>query len=767
MKRTTHIIIILLLASLVSGSMMAVPMLSGKYSEEEPIQQEHQYLPGEVRDTASLLADTIQKRNYDSHINVIARSYGDSIVLRWAAADFPSWQYLNHVGVDIYRYPVDLKDNETYEIDTLAYALKPAPLEEWRTRYPESDSIAHIAMGTLYSIGGFTQDQSNYPTGDLGAILDVYDDQQMQFGMAVLTSEWRRDIADMLAMRFVDRNVKPGKKYMYVIRPTLFDSTRHIIFRAGLIDEIKNVKYTPEIFETEMRDSLVNINLIRLWWSNDEKYSSYEIERRAQGENVWTRVNSQTYLVMQDVEGENLDNSISDQVPAPGIYEYRILAHDAFGDIIECSENHVVTVTDLEAPHPIELKMVEIVRQNENDPNSDILATFHFEKDTIEDDYIGCKILYYRKSPIDSAAQWVELCEQLIPVGQTSFTTDVTNIPTSQMVVAAYDTAHNVSYSIPHTVRISDMRAPEAPQNFRYEIIDNNEGTVRLMWDTPDDNIDYYEIAFANDTTHEFMLRESDNGLIRTNSYVDTLATDVNQEYIYYKVRAIDYASNVGAYSPILQVLRPSTIIPAVAHIDSAAIDNEKGIYMRWVCSNEQQIAQHKLMRRVANGKNNWAIIRTFDADSLRMNGNIVEVIDVPEYNRRERYEYAMESVTNAGISSGLSLIYSARFEGKIKFECNLKLYGVYVPKEGKTRLAWELDQEPPYKGDWYFCIYRKGMYDKRHKFLMSAKPIERSFEDFLLRQGESAEYYIMIQYADGRESQISNIVTVTYHNDN
>ncbi len=44
----------------------------------------------------------------------------------------------------------------------------------------------------------------------------------------------------------------------------------------------------------------------------------------------------------------------------------------------------------------------------------------------------------------------------------------------------------------------------------------------------------------------------------------------------------------------------------------------------------------------------------------------------------------------------------------------------------------------------------------------MSAAPDERMFNDYLLRPGESAEYYITIQFADGRESKPSNIVKVT-----
>ena len=197
------------------------------------------YLPGEVRDTAEFFRKDATHRNYDSRIHLLARSYGDSIVLRWAPEDYVSWQYLNAVGVNIYRIslPDGKKQNDAIRFDTLAMNLKPATLERFRAIYPETDSVAAIALGTLYSEGGFTQDQSRYGTGEMGALLDVYNDQQFRFGMAVLASEWRKDLAEMLAMRFVDRNVKKMAKYRYIVRPAEFDSTKNLIFRVGYMVE--------------------------------------------------------------------------------------------------------------------------------------------------------------------------------------------------------------------------------------------------------------------------------------------------------------------------------------------------------------------------------------------------------------------------------------------------------------------------------------------------------------------------------------------------
>ena len=723
-----------------------------------------EYLPREVRDTAEYNRQHTAYRNYESSIHLLARTYGDSIVLRWAPEDYVSWQYLNAVGVNIYRMPVlDGKNKDAqFRIDTLAFQLKPATLEKWRSLYPESDSVAMIAMGSLYSEGGFTQDQSRHGEGEMGALLDVYDDQQFRFGMAVLASEWRKDVAENLAMRFVDKNVKKGGKYQYIVRPTEFDSTGNLQFRVGYIEEIENKKYVPEPYEAVMGDSVVGINQIRIWWEQTDRFSSFDIHRRAMGESEWTKLNDNPFIMMRDFNDQGLDNFINDNVPGPGTYEYRISGYDAFGDYVSAKNYHVATMPDLEAPRPPTLKYIVIDRRNPDDLSKDVYADFHFSKDTMEVDFVGYKILYYQRSRDDRQAEWKELTPELIPVNDTVWTVNVSDLTSSQVTVAAYDSAQNVSYSMTHIMRVTDLAAPDAPENFRYEIVDNQAGTVRLSWTAPSLDVDYYELAFANDTTHEFMLRQiPGDSLLRDTTFVDTLAVDVNQKYIYYKVRAVDYATNEGAYTAPLQVIRPSMIQPAVPHIDSVWVDQVKGIRMRWACSNEQQISHHVLRRRLANAKT-WTVIGVYNGDSLREAGNMVDVMDIPEYVRRNRYEYAMESFSYAGISSGLSLVYSTRFEGERIFKWPIKLIGDYDEKEKKTKIAWETDTNLPYKGEWYFCVYRKGPKDKRHQFLMSVRPDERVFQDHLLSAGQSAEYFVRIRYKDGRLTTDSNIIVVT-----
>jgi hypothetical protein len=415
-------------------------------------------------------------------------------------------------------------------------------------------------------------------------------------------------------------------------------------------------------------------------------------------------------------------------------------------------------------PVPPRLTWIEIDRRNADDPSKEIFATIHFRKDTMEADYVGAVPVYYHERITEG--KWRPLVDKPLAPTDTVVTVDVTNLQTGQLAIAAYDTAHNVSYSIPQILRVSDMKAPEAPKGLKAECrlepkdsFDLPLGLITLTWQpVENDDIDYYEVVFANDTTHTFMARQGGIVAGRDTVFVDTVAVDVNQKYIYYKVRAIDYSTNIGEFSDILQVVRPSAVPPTVAHIDSTNVSGS-GIFMRWIAGTDQQMAYHNVYRRLMSDKE-WTVLRRCDADSVKANNNYIDLFDVPKVNSRDEYVYAIESFNYSGISSGLSLQYITRFTGDAVFDTPITLYGGYEEDKHMTRLAWEVNQLPEGK-DWYFCVWRQGPDDERFQFLLSAEPGERDFTDYLLRPGQTAHYYVQIQMEDGRESKPSNIVTI------
>ena len=716
----------------------------------EPLKK---FLPGEIRDTAAFNEEQRAKDRllYHSPIRLLARTYGDSVVLRWSAPDYVTWRHLNHVGVNVLRMSEGSAD-----IDTLALAFKPTPLEEFRRLYPETDSLAQMGFGSIYNQDRPNPNLTKDDPGTMGSLFDIHQDQMMALGIAVLVSEWRPDVANHMAMRWVDRTAQRGKTYTYSVIPAEDDTTMTVMLDAGVVDDVENVPTKPAPFDVQIGDSVTPPDGVRIWWENRPEYSSYEIERRRKGETQWKRVNQRPYLVMlPDLGGE--DCFYGDNISQPGTYEYRVLAHDPFGELTEPSTTLTVQVGDMIPPSPAEITWIEIIRPREDAPADEVWAEIHFEKDTMEADVSGLMPMYYHERV--TSGEWRPLLDKPLAPTDTVCLIDVTNLTTGDVVIATYDTAQNVSYGIPQLLRVSDMRPPKAPRGLHAET-EAVVGTITLTWDAlPEtDDIDYYEIVFANDTTHKFMTQK--HGQTRDTVFVDTVSMETNQKYIYYKVRAIDFSQNIGDFSETLQVIRPSNVPPSLAHLDSAAV-TEQGIYMRWIAGDDELMARHHVLRRLET-QDEWTLLRVCNADSVKAAGDVIEVFDTPDVNANAQWVYAIESFNYSNVSSGLSLQYMVSFSGEMLFSWPIKLFGNYASDTGETRLAWEMDANPPYSGEWWFCIYRKGPDDEQPQFLMSAQPEERAFDDVLLRPGESADYYIMIQYADGRASEPSNTITVT-----
>ena len=684
---------------------------------------------------------------FNTHaIKMMARSYGDSIALRWGVDDYSTWRQLNYYGYNVFRLHMQ---GTKLKIDTLALALKPLTLDQMRLKYPESDTLAYMGMQLMYGRGRLTLDQTLSAPGTVGSLVEVHDEQQSIVGYSMLLAEWRRDLARDMALGLLDRNVTPGTVYQYVVQPSHIDSFN--IIQPGFLDAVLNEKYTPEAFDVEVTGQPTSDIQLNLEWPAT-KYSSFIIERRKDKETNWKRVNEKPFVPFTS---QNLPDDapiqFADYPGRPGIYHYRVSAYDAFGELTAPSSVLTVDFGDRVPPTAPVLRRIFIHRTD----TTGIVrqATLYFTKDTMENDFIGYIPFYYNERIAEG--KWVPLTSELISPRDTVVTVNVTGLETGMICIAAYDTLYNVNYSLPQTIRIDDRVAPKAPTNLRAHTAP--DGTVVVVW-TPsgDEDISYYDVAYANDPTHEFSIKQN---VYNDSIFIDSLTQEVNQRYIYYKVRATDYSNNVGEFSEVLRVLRPHYIPPMPCRLLSNDVNDDR-IHMEWVASNEADLHFHRLYRKL-EGEQYWTLLAQFDADSVTAADDKILFDDMPNKVRNKSYLYAMETYNLSGCSSGLSKLYTFDFQGSLIADVPITLMATHNAKNRETKLAWELKGKPDNE-DYYYCIYRKGAEDNDFKFLLSAPKDDLSFSDFLLKPGEKAEYYVLIHYNDGRDSTRSNIVSVT-----
>jgi hypothetical protein len=691
--------------------------------------------------------ENIKDRPVEYSIFLLDRAYDDRVALRWAPSEYVPWYVLNSAGYHVIRVS---EIDGWFEADTLAL-VKPWPLEKFKQHFNREDSIAGVAAQLVWGGAEIRLDQApSYPYSP-NAIMEVYDEQQSVVGMAMMVAEMRPDLAEAMGLMYIDRTAKKDVEYSYVVAPNISDTTMFI--RSDATFGTKLGTWKPQVFDKMILDSLQPPKTAMLYWEQGD-YFAYDIERQDKPGGAWKKLNERPYVSLTaEGEGQLPDNGLNmfrDQLDNEGVYSYRISGYDAFGDKSLPSEPYEVTVPDMVPPVPPSLRRIVV----DHPDKEHAYATIYFHVDTIEADLEGYLPLY-RHGRIQNG-EWHPLTMDFTAPGDTVMKVDVSGLPTGQLSIAAYDKAGNQGASVAQMILLEDYLPPSAPTNLRANVFP--DGYLELRWTpSPEPDVAFYEVWFANDSTHVFMNLTNDQ--LTDTLFVDSLALGLNQPYIYYKVRAVDYSGNSSEDSKMLSVPRPNFIPPSVCRADSVWMTDDD-INIWWIQSNEQDLDYHRLFRKM-EGDELWELMGVYKADSLRQQGDLIRFKDSPKPNMRRRYIYAVETYNLTGVTSGLSLMQTFLFRGPSVIDIKLKLSGDYTGKNNETRLAWETGKVPDY-GDWHYCVYRKGPQDSDFQFLMATQPNEPMFNDFLIRPGETAEYYVTIRYDDGRRSNPSNIVKVS-----
>lgn len=607
-------------------------------------------LPG-TYPVGTLSRDSVEDSIEDLYVYIkaVGRTYGDSVVLRWAVESYPEWDRLNRTGYDVLRHT---EGEGEFLLDTLATGIRPMSLADFRRCYPDTiDSLAYLAMGAIYGEGDMTPEMTNYEPGSIGALVELEQDQKTRLFGAFLAAEWRPDLAQAMGLRYVDKTAKKGETYTYFIMPSVPDTTGRFFIMPAQVENLHNVKYVPDPYDVAISDTILEHGSVALSW-RDDLHGTFDVFWRKMGEQQWRKVNELPYAPPFRVDQEDADVIFEHSPGVVGLYEYAVRAYDTFGDLTPYSPPHKVFFPDLMPPLGPEITSIVIDRPGKTHYD-EVYATIYFHKDSLEDDFVRYVPLYFNER--DSSKQWKLLTNQYIAPGDTMVRIDVTNISTGMITIAAVDTAENMGYAYPKLLRVRDARPPEAPTQVRG--LPSLDGTIAILWEMSDTlDVHHYDVFWANSPDDEFTILNRRHVIPR--SYTDTVAVDINQRYIYYYVRAVDYATNIGAPSDTIAVLRPSTVPPSRPHLDSAWVDNRM-IHTRWIGGSDEMISHYNVYRRRPGAT--WTLLRVADGDSVRAHGYALQIDDAPPAPLGARYEYAVETISLWDISSGLSPAFSGR----------------------------------------------------------------------------------------------------------
>ena len=695
------------------------------------------------------LLDTVTRPRIESFpVMITARAYGDSIVLRWAFKEFAPWRLGLQYGYRITRMSAE----EGTDVDTLEQHFLPLSLEQMQQRFLPTDSMAGMAAQVMWKTGSTLEDAMTHAksTGQgngMSAIMEIYDEQQTRYAYALLIAEFRADLAEAMCMRFTDRNVKPGHHYIYSVEPLI---PADELIADGDVVELDNTPYVHPPFEPVITDSVSSGNDVILYWPlNAGGYTAYDIERRTPG-GEWTQLNHRPFITYSSDERPVYQNQYTDKVKELGTYEYRIRGYDSFAEKGPWSPVHSTYHGDIIAPMPPTITFMNVDRSDK----VDVFVDVHFFKDSLEADLAGYKIFYYNEV---TSNDWIPLHDDLIPPGETVKRVQINGLTSGMIIIASVDHAGNMGSSMPKPIVLDDVVPPDAPTDLSYTMLPN--GVVELRW-APNQERDVrgYQLYAANDTTHAFLQVKGLGVIQDTVTYDTTVVTGLNQRYIYYRLKAVDYSGNSSEFSEILQVQRLSYDKPFTCVVDSVW-QNDSTVFIDWRTQAEHNVIAYRMYRRQKGDNSPWVIVQVVDANHVK--GNIVHTEDMPPIDRKNRYFYAIEAVSTAHIVSDLSHPVGVRHNGPDIINVPVTLSATYDSKARQLTLDWETTPEAP-EGYWCYVEIDRG--NGQFEPLASYEHTEKHARIGRLKgvsPGMAVNVRAQLRWFDDRYSPWSNAVNV------
>ncbi len=670
------------------------------------------------------------------NLQLIARSYGDSVVLRWAPAKATLWYFANKSGYSMLRYEVRNKQIVlSTRVKLTAVPIKPWTLDEWKQKAGQNDSLAAACAQVLYGKSKAEAPGKKKEEGmSLQEALNKKYELENEHALALFLADQSPFLATGLGLRYTDKSIVKGKSYAYAV----FALTDPVVIKSdtsGVLINTAEVITPPEMptINVEESDRKVKFTWNRQIASSD--FSGYYYERSDDGGKTFKRLNRRPFVQLTPEQQVTPNSTIelNDSLPVNyRRYYYRIIGITPFGDLGKPSPDIPVMGRDKTAPSPPE----NVAAKNTGKAN--VLVTW--TKKIKEPDFAGFLVGRGEKA----SGPFVPLNLSPLVTSVTEFTdTSALAHGTNYYVVSAIDTAGNAGTSIPAYVVMLDSIPPAKPVGLEGKI--DSTGIVHLKWKLGSEpDLMGYLVYKANDLSHSFTVVSND--FVVANAFTDSITVLTLTKKVYYKIVAFDRNRNPSIYSDVLELLRPDMIAP-VSPVFTNFLVTDTSVFLKWVNSSSHDVVSQILYRR-EKGKN-WEPYIKLDMNVSSFNDNKV--------NKQTWYEYALEAVDDAGLHSKKSFPMNVRVydSGKRK---EITDFNVIKSEDGKSlQLSWKY----PEKGDSWFVIYRS----VNGKDKMTYKNIpsdQHAFIDANLNKG-IYQYSIKAVYKDGGESLLIKSTNVDF----
>jgi uncharacterized protein len=678
--------------------------------------------------------ETEADTTFEGNIQVIARNYGDSVVLRWAIDQPGLWFENNPYGVGIKRiaFSEDLAYDPENAINLNEEPIKPWPEELWKNYFEQGGDSDLMAVAAQMILG-------DYSAESRATLMGLSEEMINRHGFAMLAADWEPLAADAMGLRWVDRDIEPGMVYAYEVY-CIGDTLLVMPCNQGFVIVNTNEQepeYIPSIDTIEGRDKQAVLHWNTM--NSLHNMSGFLLERSEDGGRTFYPLNEVPFANVLDKAESQLalrHYSYQDSLPVNGkVYWYRISGIDPFGERTIWSELYQV-----EGVEPMPISVPEGSVQETGD--RDVLIKWEVDS---QENIFGFAVAWSNVN--EGPYEW--LVEELLTPESREFIHDSPNLLSmNYYMVYAFKENGDYESSFPLAINIIDTFPPATPLGLEGFV--DTSGVVHVSWDLgPEEDLFGYHV-YINNQVEEVPSRVTDHLLLDT-AYQHKVSLLTFNTMVVVRVSAMDMSSNASELSEPLILFRPDTLPPVPPVINGFEVTDD-GNRIDWITSTSLDIDHHIIYRKLTS-EEDWVEVEKYQPETI-----VVAWMDT-QAEHNYQYDYKIVAVDESGLISEPTTLSGIRafITTPMSSVENLSIEGL-DDRRGIV-LSWTWPHEAEVHS---YSVYRQ-VDQSNFRLIKRISGEATTYTDQLFPMGKILRYQIQVDLKNKRPVEESEIIDLVF----
>lgn len=679
----------------------------------------------------------------DIQVHMAARYLGDSVVVRWAPADFKAWTDGIRDGFSIERTTIKrngklLPANEANKSKRLVEEnLMPAGQEKWEQLMQKSD-MAGIAAAAIFGEDFLVNAGED---DEVTQMVVSGKEQENRYNFGLLAADHAVEIARAMGLAFVDYQVARNEEYLYKVHIGAHRDN------PGLV--LVNFQTQPPLIPApELKVSFKNKSAHLVWDATgfERLYSTYIIERSAGEGQPFSILNSKYLSPGNDPEsGRTIYMYLDSLADNQTSYQYRLRGKTIFEE--QGPASGIISGTGKEDRLNANVQIENIIEY----PEGQMQIQWIFDK-KFNDRIIGFNISRAGRM----FGEYVQINRDLIRSDVRIFT-DEKPLPSNYYVVTAIDENGYILRSFTALGQLLDHDPPKMPEGLTGSIDD--AGQVTLLWKpNHEPDLKGYRVFFSNQKEGEYT--QVTSRWLTDTTYTHSVTMNTLNEEVYFKVLALDFHENFSRFSAPCIVKRPDRRPPAPPVIISLQSDTG-GVHLKWAASSSKDVVNHFLLRQSL-------VDRRMDTLEVAVSKNEYQFFTDETGTKNDAYLYWLEAVDDANLVAASKKLTAVKIDdGKrpavSNFDVSVNRY------QNRLTLSWVY---PELEGVREVVLFRSAGENKlstykvlKKETLLSNSELQEGQYFFEFKDQNLAKtrysYRLMVRFEDNSTSPPSKILEV------